>query len=86
MSAQTGKTIKLNTGVIKETLIYDNWFHYVEKQSQYINGVKVMDEEASYFTCPGCHRHYKDMEHGQEVICSCGLHMQRWGNGLDIWK
>jgi hypothetical protein len=37
--------------------------------------------------CPRCGAANKgELGHGQEIVCySCGLHMQRWGNGLEVW-
>jgi hypothetical protein len=69
----------------KETLIYSQWFHVVMKPSRYAP-VEVQDHGASYLTCPGCGTAHADIGHGDKRICGCGLHMQRWGNGLDIWK
>jgi hypothetical protein len=38
--------------------------------------------------CPRCGTANKgELGHGQETTCySCGLHMQRWGNALEVWE
>jgi len=69
----------------KETLNYAQWFHRVMKPSQYAP-VQVEDEQESYLTCPGCGAGHPDIEHGATTVCACGLHMQRMGNALIIWK
>jgi hypothetical protein len=70
----------------KETLNYAEWFHRIMKPSTYAPGTQVEDEAESYLTCPGCGASHRDIEHGSTTTCRCGLHMQRFGNGLHIWK
>ena len=70
----------------KETHNYSDWFHRVMKPSQYVPNAQIEDEDESYLTCPGCGGAHHDIKHGDTVVCVCGLHMQRFGNGLHIWK
>ena len=70
----------------KETLSYSDWFHRIMKPSQYAPATQVEDEDESYLTCPGCGTAHRDIEHGAQTVCRCGLHMQRFGNGLHVWK
>ena len=35
--------------------------------------------------CPRCGNEHPPLEHGQAIECPCGLHLQRFGNGLHIW-
>lgn len=70
----------------KKTLNYAAWFHYVMKPSQYVPNTMIEDEDESYLTCPGCGSAHRDIEHGDMTICQCGLHIQRFGNALHIWK
>jgi len=69
----------------KETLIYSQWFHRIMKQSQYAPTM-VEDKEQSYLTCPGRGAGHPDIAHVGTTVCACGLHMQRFGNALYIWK
>lgn len=69
-----------------ETLMYSRWYHVVYVPSQYAPNEMVEDEEQSYLTCPGCGSAHKYIPHGEEIICQCELHMQRFGNALRIWR
>lgn len=70
----------------QETLIYSQWFHRVVKRSQYAPGEWINDDEASYLTCPTCGAERRDIPHGKEATCPCGLHMRRLGNTLQVWR
>lgn len=72
--------------MITETLIYSDWFHHAMKPSQYAPNTTIEDEDESYLTCPICGTAHRDIPHGDTITCQCGLHMQRFGNALHIWK
>ena len=37
------------------------------------------------FFCPSCDGHIP-IDHGDRILCACGLYMENYGNSLEVWK
>ena len=62
------------------------FIRHARKPSVYAKGEMVYDPENSSMICPGCKATGSILEHGETAVCDCGLHMQRFGGLLSIWK
>ena len=41
--------------------------------------------EESLFHCPSCETPIP-IEHGDRILCGCGLYMENYGNSLVLWR
>lgn len=54
----------------------------VNRPSGFIPGRTVSEERHS---CPGC-RAPIECNHGQRILCFCGLYFEVWGNACYVWR
>lgn len=59
-----------------------NFQRTVKSPSKYVPGADVVRRVQ---TCPSCASDV-EIEHGDRVVCDCGLHMEIYGNALTIWR
>lgn len=67
-----------------ETVPYHRYFHTIERESKIIKFLKVFDHSRDRLSCPKCLRKHKDIPHGKNITCKCGLYMEHWGNALSF--
>ena len=67
-----------------ESLPYHMHSTCEKQESVYAPGALMWVE--TRLQCPRCGNEHPPLEHGQAIECACGLHMQRFGNGLHIWE
>lgn len=65
-----------------ETFPASEFQRVVKKPSRLAPGADVSE---TIQTCPACAADV-DIEHGDRVVCNCGLHMELYGNALTIWR
>jgi ribosomal protein S27AE len=70
--------VKIENGV--ETRSYSDYQRNATTRS-IVDGKTV--RYVSHFVCPRCGESHKLLEHGESIVCSCGLQLQVWGNGLE---
>ena len=66
-----------------ENLPYHVYSTHFERPSVYAPGALVRVE--TQVRCPRCDKQHPPLKHGHATKCGCGLHMQRFGNSLEIW-
>ena len=70
--------------VKKEHHLLSDYTYPVSGMSRIVPGKKITSEWR--MRCPSCGYDQPEPEHGIETVCpKCGLHMQAWGNMLDLW-
>jgi len=67
-----------------ETLIYSNYYTPKVSKSKLIKDLEVTDYDGGTLICPKCSAKHKNIPHGDQMCCFCGLNMQRYGNALQI--
>ncbi len=66
---------------------YLKFVHTATKPSVYVKDAVVDDDSSSYLGCPGCGDKLKLLKNGGSTTCgTCGLNMEKIGNGLRLWK
>ena len=69
----------------KEQLMYSK---YEDPNDQKVKSLLIpgllVDKENPDIFCPRCRARGQGLEHGEKVVCRCGLSLQRWGNCLEI--
>ena len=68
-----------------ETLSKNEYVRSAEVPSEFVLGKTINKDVA--FICPACETETDHIpEHGDTIVCGCGLHMQTFGNGLNVWR
>ncbi len=68
----------------REIVKYSNYHKEETRKSRLINRTVRIDSPGT-LNCPKCNKALPGLEHGKDTVCSCGLNMQRFGNGLFLW-
>lgn len=80
-----GRPAGVSKNIPVESHAYSSFEVWEKQESVYIPGGHTNKEIG--IRCPSCQTVNKTIGHGKRAKCkNCSLQMERWGNGLSIWR